>query len=164
MDKARLILALCAFLMLAACNQVKKEAAIEYNDFLNNTIDPVVSKMLDFEEAIYTGDRKKLYVLHAELVKFTHETRLKIIEKPAFDGNEALKNAILLIADFYKSIAENDYHQIIKIIESQEGLTQEKADEIEKIISKIYDKENEYYNLLENETSAYSKKYNIAFE
>ena len=164
MDKARLILAICAFLMLAACNQVKKEAAIEYNDFLNNTIEPVVSKMLDFEEVIYTGDRKKLYALHAELVKFTLETRLKIIEKPAFDGNEALKNAILLIADFYKSIAENDYHQIIKIIESQEELTQEKADEIEKIISEIYDKENEYYNLLENETNAYSKKYNITFE
>ena len=164
MDKARLILALSAFLMLAACNHVKKEAAIEYNDFLNNTIDPVVSKMLDFEEAIYTGDRKKLYALHAELLKFTNETRLKIIEKPAFDGNEALKNAILLIADFYKSIAENDYYQIIKIIESQEGLTHEKADEIEKIISKIYDKENEYYNLLENETNAYSQKYNIDFE
>ena len=164
MDIARLILILNAVLMLATCNQVKKKDAIEYNDFLNNAIDPLVSKMLDFEEAIYTEDRKKLYALHAELVKFTNETRLKIIEKPAFDGNEALKNSILLIADFYKSIAENDYHQIIKIIESQEGLTQEKADEIEKIISKIYDKEREYYNLLENETNAYSKKYNIAFE
>ena len=68
MNLARLILIFPAVLMLVTCNPVKKKEAIAYSNFLNNTIDPLVSKMFDFEEAIYKEDCKKLYVLHAELV------------------------------------------------------------------------------------------------
>lgn len=148
-----------------SCDEVKKEVskedAIEYNNFLVTSIDPVVTKMLDFEEAIYEEDKEKIKLLHADLVSLTAETRKKITEKPPFDDNESFKNSLLEIIDYYKSVAENDYNLIIKMIEDENELSEEEFDKIEDIISNMYDKENEYYNNFEKEVNTYAKKYSI---
>ncbi|HET6244908.1 MAG: hypothetical protein H0V01_03130 [Bacteroidetes bacterium] len=165
------LIILSAFLFcftIISCNEsvkenavVNKEDAIEYNDFLATSIDPVITKMLDFEEALFVADNEKIKALYAELISITLETRKKISERPAFDGNETFKNSLLEIMNFYTTVAEKDYSRIIQLIESENELSQEVSDKIEEILTTIYDRENEYYINFEKEVSLYAKKYNL---
>lgn len=143
-----------------ARKEVSKEDAIRYNNFLVHSIDQVVIKMLDFEEAIYEEDKDKIKLLHAELKSLISKTRQKVGQKPAFDGNESFKNSLIDILNYYKHVIDNDYDSIIKLVDNKKEF-KENSDKIETIISKVYDNENEYYSKFEEEVISFADKYKL---
>jgi hypothetical protein len=159
----KLILLLSGIATLTACSTVKTEEAVNYNQFLYNSIDPVLNKMIDFEMAAFEDNPEKLQVIHKELMQTIQESEQMIEKKEAFDGNESFKKAALNIVNFYKDITETDYASIIQIA-AKEIVSDDDEIKIEEIINLVYEKENSVYNSFEKEATLFSEKYGFKLE
>jgi hypothetical protein len=142
-----------------SCDDKTPDKAIEYNEFLMKSINPVVAKMADFEEAVYVDDSQKLEDIRRDFSTFVVELREKINAKEAFDGNERFKSAALEMLNFYGAVSEKHYLDIISLKQKDLRLKDETVDKIEDIIWDIYKKENVLYEKFEQEANLYARKY-----
>jgi hypothetical protein len=160
MNRILLTLMISCSIIFSSCNELKTEDAISYNDFLVNSMDPLIDKMIDFEMAIYDDNTENLNEAYEVLLKTTTETEQAIISREAFDGNENFKKAAIDIISFYKSVVDKDYKEILSIIRNSE-FNEEDEIRVEEILMLAYDKEGPYYEKFEKEAQEFAKKYSF---
>lgn len=159
MYKYIFIITVTCCILLGSCASPEKENALEYKDFLIKSIDPVVEKMVDFEDAVYNDDCQKLETIRKELHVYAAGLKEKINRKQAYDGNEKFKAIALEMLNFYTAVTEKQYQTIVKLKEQDVGLRDETVEKIEDILSEIYHKENTLYQKFEAEARLFSEKY-----
>ncbi len=161
MRKIFISLACLIFISYYACETPVKTNALEYNNFLIKSIDPVVARMVDFEDAVYTDDLHKLENTRKDFKQFVAKLKNEINEKKAFDGNEKFKDAALEMLNFYNAVSERQYQTIVKLKANDKRLNDETVEQIEDIISEIYYKEHALYEKFEAEARIFAEKYGI---
>jgi hypothetical protein len=147
-------------LILISCLESNPEnEVLEYNRFLNESINPVVKKMADFEDAVYEGDEQRLIIIRNEMKDFVLVLKEKIEAKKAYDGNEEYKEAAIEILNFYDAISEKHYLNIIRLMETTQH--RQSFDTIENILTDLYRKEHVLYKNFERRSKEYKDKYGI---
>ena len=107
-------LALLAILSVSCTD--KKTDATDYNNKIVNLQSSIVKKMLDLASSFESGSTPLMNNKHRELINTCEEIIRQTYELESFDGNSDLRDAALKLFEFYLSISENEYREIIDIL------------------------------------------------
>lgn len=163
MRKTNVLLMLLIGTLMFSCNELKREDAITYNDLIVHSFDPVIDKMVDFEMAVFDGSIEEVQTIYKELEALNLSTWKTVNETPAFGDNEEFKKAAEDIVKFYISVTENEYKEIMGIIDV-DALSLEDENKIDDLLGDTYEKETQFYTKFDEEQKKFADKYNFRIE
>ena len=109
------VFTLLILLFLTGCSSTPKMSATEYNDFIVKEQQLIVNEMRQFNN----DDGSNLEHIEQKRLKIVTQcdsSLFKIEQLEDFDGKTSLKNAALELFTFYKTVCDNEYQEMIAIM------------------------------------------------
>jgi len=139
-----LLSALCSMLMFNAFSQPKTfDDAIEYNDYIIELQTGISNAFQAFINSVTNDESVAAMASLAALISVIEEKIDAIQNLGPFEENTAFRDAGIELFKFYKTIAENEYQQILDI-KFKPDATEDDYAKLEELVLKIQEKEKVY--------------------
>lgn len=161
--KKKLLLAAAglALLLIVHCGSSNK--AINYNDRIVGCQNKIIEKMLaladSFSQANPAAMQEKLRALKGQI----DESLSEISRMQDFKGNTRLRDAAVVLFQFYRDIAAAEYAELVDILSKGTGnITDGDRDRLQEIQASITAREGEFDKELQAAQKEFALKYGIA--
>ncbi len=91
--------------------------AVDYNDFIIQEQNKIGMAIQDFMQACGKGKKKSMTEKHALVLQQVDLSTQELKSLPPYKGNTQFKEAALRLFAMYKSVAQNEYMDIIAIVD-----------------------------------------------
>lgn len=130
------------FTLFVSCGP-SKDDAVKYNDAIVEQEMLIINKEDSLIEAISRNQSDKAERLYKDFVSQINSSTEKINKTDAFDHEKAFREAALELFKSYKSAAENEYADMMKITRiPDEVYTKEDDDKLIDLSKTVFDKLN----------------------
>ncbi|MCP5051719.1 MAG: hypothetical protein GY940_31425 [bacterium] len=145
-------------LAIAGCGSNEARA---YNNQLVRYQTRVITKMMGLRNTINRGDPVATSYKLQELQELLENTIAEVSGMPGFEGNTAMRDAMLDLLNFYKSLSENQFKEITEILRGRSSLTRTDSDYIQKLMEEITEEEMELDEEMSRVQQEFADKYNF---
>jgi hypothetical protein len=137
-------------------------AAIKYNDQIVSNQNRIIEKVFPLSQAFQTGDQADMEAKLETLKIQIDQSLAAVSAMKAFKGNIELRDSAIDLFKFYRTIADNEYTEIINIISlARNNITEYEKNRLIEIQSSLTSREREYDNRLQAAQSRFAGKYGI---
>ena len=152
-----------SFLLLQSCNSKPSMTPIEYNDTIIKEQAKIIELMFDLVAKIETDLDGCEAVRLKTIVQC--DSSIQVVSKmEPFDGDASLKNTALDLFHFYKKAYENEYKEMIQILQLKENITPEDLARMTTLNEELAKKESTLDAAFQGAQAAFAKKNNIMIE
>jgi hypothetical protein len=172
MKKIAYLLTLSLFVVAVLMSCGSKEG--EKTDEKGNTIDPkayndkligiqtqVISKFLDMSKTFTLQDKSAIDQAYAKVLKATGEAVEAVKLVGPYDGDDTFRQKLQALLEFYKSIAEIEYKEMIAIISKGPSITPEDMAKLEELNKSIRERENKLDSEMSQAQAAFTAKFGV---
>ncbi|TAL68776.1 MAG: hypothetical protein EPN82_08870 [Bacteroidetes bacterium] len=172
MKKFILIIFIISFLIISfiACSKNVKENSVtvrtplEYLEYIIGEQNKIIPKMLDFNQALESGEEGRIEHMLTLLQKQTESSVDEVMKLKPFEGDKTFKKAALELFEFYQSISNDEFVDMAKIFTKKDKMTQDDFDEITELRRNIIDREKILDQNLSNAQKTFADKYQYRLE
>lgn len=132
-----------------------------YNDKLISYQEKVAKTFIDMIQLISSGDKSQIDVAYANALRASAEAVEEIKIVGPYEGNDLFRQKLQVLLEFYKSIIENEYKEMLKILELGSEIKQTDLDRLKEIQDSITRREAILDKEMSNAQKAFSEKYGI---
>lgn len=172
MKKIAYLLSLSLFVvaMLMSCGSKEdvktevKDSTIDpkaYNDKLIGIQTSVIRKFLDMSTTFSSQDKAAIEVAYAKVLKATGEAVEEIKKVSPYDGDDTFRQKLQTLLEFYKSIAEIEYKEMIAIITKGAAITPEDQAKLEELSNSIKEREKVLDTEMSQAQKAFTSKFGV---
>jgi len=142
--------------------QITKLTPVEYNDSIIGFQEKVIKKVLDFSQNIQMLDTVQRDAKLNDII-FEIDNSLSILNQlPSFYGNTKLKDAAITWMNFYRSVFDNEYREIIKISKKPEAeIIENDIIRMNDLSKSVADRELQVHKDFETVQKEFYKQFNI---
>jgi hypothetical protein len=152
-----------AMFIFSACNTSGIKNAVEYNDTLINTFSPIIDQMIEFEMSVYDSEINK-DTLYNSMKNYITQCKENLEKLPIYTDGEELKNSTVKVVEFYETIINNQYAEILALVKQDEILSPVNEAKIDSLIRDSYKNENEVYDAFEQEQKKFAVRHNFKIQ
>ncbi len=134
-----LSLAMFVMITLMACGE--KGNPKEYNDKLIGIQNTVIKEFLELSNTFASNDKAKIDVAYAKALKVTADAVEAIKKEGPYDGDDTFRQKLQALLEFYKSIVEKEYKEMIDILAKGAEITPEDMAKLEELQKSITERE-----------------------
>ena len=127
MKKPNLLLAFVILLFtISACNLKSSDKktsnkltfsnAVDYNDFIFKEQEKIVNSAMSLSEALQSGKSDVINIKYKEYGEQAKSSLDTVKQMGAFNGNTSLRDEATRLFQFYYSLYQNEYKEMIRII------------------------------------------------
>lgn len=138
--------------------QITFNNAIEYNDYIINQQNLIVERIDAYISNISDGDKNSTLVSLKELIKTIDQSLINLKNIGPYESNSAFRDAAIDLFEFYKSVAMNEYNEIVDI-RFKEELTDEDYNRLQEIVDQISAKEKLVDDKFINSQKAFANEF-----
>ena len=152
-----------SFMLLHSCNSKPSMTPVEYNDTIIKEQAKIIELMFDLVAKI----EKDLDGCEAVRLKtiVQCDSSIQFVSKmEPFDGDASLKNTALDLFNFYKKAYQNEYKEMIEILQLGDKITAEDMARITLLNEELAKKETSFDNAFQGAQAAFARKNNIMIE
>ncbi len=166
MKKLIIALSLLVFAAVFSACGPTPEQGVAYNDAIVDEQELVMDKINAVYEAMKNYENVSGMDQALTAAQQQAKAGLENVQKmDDFDGNTDFRDAGVKLFEIYKSVTMNELPQIVEIYKlPQEQYTQEKADEVDKLIEQSTKKMDEGMAAFQQVQDAFGAKYKFTFE
>lgn len=151
-------------LLFFACNRTAEKAA-DYNDKIINLQRQVIEDVNEMDSTLVDYNSEEMEIAHLELKTEIRKSLQNLKSVGAFRNDSSLYIAAEDLFLFYKKISDNQYQQLIEIMETPDSLytleDQQRALAIEDTIRDAFDQHHEEFASAQQK---FSEKYRLTIE
>jgi len=142
--------------------QVTKLTPVEYNDSIIGFQEKVIKKVLDFSQNFQMLDTVQRDAKIKDII-YEIDNSLSILNQlPSFYGNSKLKDAAITWMNFYRSVFDNEYREIIKISKKPEAeIIENDIIRMNDLSKSVADRELQVHKDFETVQKEFYKQFNI---
>ncbi len=151
---------LLTVLMLVNCGKGPKEAE-EYNNRLVAIQNNVIKTFIGLGESFSSKDKTKIDAAWAAAQKVTADAVEAVKKEGPFDGDDTFRQKLQALLEFYKSVVDIDYKELVEIIGKYPDLTQEDQQRANDINASVAERERPLDAEYQAVQKAFAEKYNL---
>jgi len=136
------------------------KSAIEYNDFIVKLQEKTIRKTLALGEVLQSGDSVAIQKSFTEFGEQAKASLAELKTLDSFEGDSELKDNALKLFQFYVTIYEKDYKEMVDIITSKNS-TKKDAERVDVIVAKVSAEETKFDAGFASAQDAFAKKHNM---
>ena len=152
-----------SFLLLQSCNSKPSMTPVEYNDTIIKEQAKIIELMFELVAKIETNLDECEAVRLKTIVQCDSSIQLVSKMEP-FDGDASMRNTALDLFKFYKKAYENEYKEMIAILQLGDEITADDMARITLLNEELAKKETTFDAAFQGAQSAFAKKNNILIE
>lgn len=142
--------------------QITKLTPIEYNDSIIGFQEKVIKKVLDFSQNFQMLDTVQREANLDDIIHEIESSLSNLNQLSPYYGNSKLKDAALKWLNFYKSVFDNEYREIIKISKKHETeITENDIIRMNDLSKSVADRELQVHKEFETVQQDFYKQFNI---
>lgn len=157
-------------IILSSCGsnegkEVKPEMTpLDYNDAIITEQSKIINAMLNLSKAFETADATTMDT-KLELLTKQASTAIEALEKmEPYKGDNTLRASAIALFEFYKSLSENEFDEMVDILKKKEKITKEDFAKMEELNKGIVEKETVLDKNLSDAQNAFASKYGFQIE
>ncbi len=152
-----------ALLIFVGCGETKKDTmdVKDYNDKLVAIQTSVVKSFLALTDAFSTGDKTKIDAAYAAALKATVDAVEAIKKEGPFEGDDTMRQKLQTLLEFYKSLAENEFKEMITIMAKYPNITPEEQNKLVEINNSITEREKKLDADFQVAHDAFAEKFGL---
>lgn len=135
------------------------DEAINYNDRLISIQSNVLKVFNDLTEATNANNIEDVNKVHRNLLKVTKVSVEQIKKEKPYKGDDSFRNKLKNLLEFYKSISEKEFKEMVLILNKGNSITQSDIDRLSEIQKSIDEREKAFDNDLSKAQSAFAEKF-----
>ena len=152
-----------SFLLLYSCNSKPTMTPVEYNDTIIKEQAKIIELMFDLVAKIETDLDGCEEVRLKTIVQC--DSSIQFVSKmEPFDGDASMKNTALDLFNFYKKAYQNEYKEMIEILQLGDKITAEDMARMTSLNEELAKKETSFDSAFQGAQAAFAKKNNILIE
>ena len=152
-----------SFLLLQSCNSKPTMTPVEYNDTIIKEQAKIIELMFDLVAKIETDLDGCEAVRLKTIVQCDSSIQLVSAMEP-FDGDASMRNTALDLFKFYKKAYENEYKEMIEILQLKDKITPDDMARMTSLNDELAKKETSLDSAFQGAQAAFAKKNNIIIE
>lgn len=144
-------------------DKISFETAVEYNDYIVKLQEKTIRKSLDLGKVLETGDslaiRKSFDEFGAQA-----KTSLEELKKlDTFEGEVELRDNALKLFQFYVTIYEKDYKEMIDLV-TKKDINKNDLKRVDEIVAKVSAEETQFDAGFATAQQTFAKKHNMKIQ
>lgn len=141
-----------------------KPSPMEYNDRLIGIQNSVIKEFLELAKTLSSNDKAAIAAAYTKALEITNTAVEAVKKEGPFDGDDNFRLKLQALLEFYKSIVENEYKEMIKILSKGSKIKPKDMDKLTKIQASISERENKLDAEMSAAQSAFAVKNGIQLE
>lgn len=142
--------------LLLSCSDKAKEA-VEFNDKITDLQRTIDNKEQALLNALYEKNDSAINVVYSDYIETVDSSVSSLHKMEDFDEN--YKQSMLDLFKVYKSVGENEYRELIKLIRNDTITNTDNS--AQDTLNKINEKLNKEFEKVKAEQKKFAHKYNI---
>lgn len=152
---------LLLLVILGGCGPTQEDF-IAYNDAIVEEHEKVNKAFLDFYNALDGENTADMEQSYADMVKQIHESLTAVKNMGPIAEETEFRDAGIALFEYYKSIAENEYRELLNIyITPAEELTMEDQERLSEIKKQVEQGETELFDRFINAQEQYAERHDL---
>ena len=152
-----------SFLLLQSCNSKPSMTPVEYNDTIIKEQAKIIELMFDLVAKIET-DLDGCEAVRLKTIVQCDSSIQFVSKMEPFDGDASLKKTALDLFNFYKKAYQNEYKEMIAILQLGDKITAEDMARMTSLNEELAKKETSFDNAFQGAQAAFARKNNIMIE
>lgn len=144
-------------------DKITFETAIEYNDFIVKLQEKTIRKTLALGEVLVKGDS---LAIHKSFDEFGTQAKASLDELKkldTFEGEAELRDNALKLFQFYVTIYEKDYKEMIDLVTKKE-ISEKDLKRVDEIVAKVAADETQFDAGFAAAQQTFAKKHNMIIQ
>ena len=152
-----------SFLLLQSCNSKPTMTPIEYNDTIIKEQTKIIELMFDLVAKIET-DLDGCEAIRLKTIVQCDSSIQFISKMEPYDGDASMKNTALDLFNFYKKAYQNEYKEMIEILQLGDQITEKDMARMTSLNEELAKREATFDSAFQGAQAAFAKKNNIMIE
>jgi hypothetical protein len=132
-----------------------------YNDKLIGIQNTIIKEFIALSNTFSGADKAAIDAAYAKAVKVTGEAVEAIKKEGPYEGDDTFRQKLQALLEFYKSIVEKEYKDMIAIISKGQAITPEDMTKLQELQKSISERETKFDSEMQAAQSAFASKHGV---